>query len=111
MTGELWHIVIVDPSPGDRAEARRLLLKGSDRRYAFTEAETAAAGMRALRECAAVTQRCVLLSCHLPDMTVPAFMAAINGNDVFNWLDCINVFALVWCLRARLCKVSPRLTL
>ena len=81
MTGELWHIVIVDPSPGDRAGARRLLLKGSDRRYAFTEAETAAAGMRALRECAAATQRCVLLSCHLPDMTVPAFMAAINGND------------------------------
>ena len=80
MTGEVWHIVIVDASTGDRADVRRLLLEGSDRRYAFTEAETAAAGLRALRECAAAPQRCVLLSCHLPDMPAPAFIAAVNGS-------------------------------
>ena len=32
-------MVIVDNSPDDRAEARRLLLQGSDRCYAFIEAE------------------------------------------------------------------------
>ena len=44
MTGEVWQIVIVDDSPDDCAEARRLLLKGSDRRYAFTAAATVSGG-------------------------------------------------------------------
>ena len=81
MTSEVWHIVIVDDSPDDRAEARRLLLKGSDRRYAFTEAETGAAGIRALGECAAAQHRCVVLDYNLPDMAAPAFLAAISGSD------------------------------
>ena len=81
MTSEVWHIVIVDDSPDDRAEARRLLLKGSDRRYAFTEAENGAAGIRAVRERATVQHRCVVVDYNLPDMTVPAFLAAISGSD------------------------------
>ena len=81
MTDEVWHIVIVDDSPDDRAEARRLLLKGSDRRYTFTEAESGAAGVRALREWATAPQRCVVLDYHLPDLTAPEFLAAISGAD------------------------------
>ena len=81
MTGEVWHIVIVDDSPDDRAEARRLLLKGSDRRYAFTEAETGAAGIRALGEWATAQHRCVVLDYNLPDMAAPAFLAAISCSD------------------------------
>ena len=61
MTAEVWHIVIVDDNAGDRAKARRLLLKGSDRRYAITEAETGAAGIRALGEWATARHRCVVL--------------------------------------------------
>ena len=75
------HIVIVDASPDDRAEARRLLLKGSDRRYVFTEAETGAAGIRAVREWATAQHRCVMLDYKLPDMSAPAFLAAISGGD------------------------------
>ena len=81
MTGEVWQIVIVDDSPDDCAEARRLLLKGSDRRYAFTEAATGAAGLRALRECPATAHRCVVLDYHLPDMTASEFLAAIVDHD------------------------------
>ena len=81
MTAEVWHIVIVDNSPVDRAEARRLLLKGSDRRYVFTEAETGAAGIRALAEWAAQPYRCIVLDYNLPDMAAPAFLAAISGSD------------------------------
>ena len=91
-TGEVWHIVIVDDNPDDRAEARRLLLKGSDRRYTFTEADTGAAGIRALAEWATVTgtgtgtgtgpaHRCIVLDYNLPDMAAPAFLAAISGSD------------------------------
>ena len=81
MTSEVWHIVIVDDSPDDRAEARRLLLKGSDRRYAFTEADTGAAGIRALAEWATAPRRCIVLDYNLPDMAAPAFLAAIRGSD------------------------------
>ena len=81
MTGEVWHIVIVDDSPDDRAEARRMLLNGSDRRYVFTEAETGAAGIRALAEWATAPHRCIMLDYNLPDMVAPAFLAAISGSD------------------------------
>ena len=81
MNADAWHIVIIDDSPDDRAEARRCLLKGSDRRYAFTEAATGAAGMHALREGAAAQNRCVVLDYNLPDMAAPEFLAAIRGSD------------------------------
>ena len=81
MTREVWQIVIVDDSPDDRAEARRMLLKGSDHRYVFTEADTGAAGIRALGECATAQHCCVVLDYNLPDMAAPAFLAAISGSD------------------------------
>ena len=81
MTSEVWHIVIVDDSPDDRAEVRRLLLKGSDCRYAFAEAETGAAGISALGQWATARQRCIVLDYNLPDMAAPAFLAAIGGSD------------------------------
>ena len=81
MTSEVWRIVLVDDSPDDRAEVRRLLLKDSDHRYAFTEVETGAAGIRAIREEATAQHRCVVLDYNLPDMTAPEFLAAISGSD------------------------------
>ena len=85
MTDGVWHIVIVDGSADDRAQARRLLLEDSTRHYVFTEADTGAAGIRALAELATamVTVKahcCIVLDCDLPDMTAPAFLAAISDN-------------------------------
>ena len=81
MTSEVWHIVVVDDSPEDCAEARRMLLKGSDRRYEFTEAATGAAAIRAVQQYAAAPHRCIVLDYNLPDMTAAAFLAAISGSD------------------------------
>lgn len=41
---ESWKILIIDDNPENRAEIRRWLLSGSERRYQFMEAETGAAG-------------------------------------------------------------------
>ncbi len=81
MSAEVWHIVIVDDSPDDCAEARRLLLKGSDHRYEFAVAGTGAAGVAAVRAWGAAQRRCVVLDYNLPDMSAAAFMAAISGSD------------------------------
>lgn len=81
MTGAVWRIVIVDDSPDDRAEVRRLLLKGSDRRYTFIEAETGAAGLRALREGGSAQHRCVVLDYNLPDMDASAFLLAMSDKE------------------------------
>jgi PAS domain S-box-containing protein len=80
VTCETWHIVIVDDNPDDRAEVRRLLLKGSDHRYAFTEAETGAAGLGALRDVPTAHHRCLVLDYNLPDMAAPEFLAALAGR-------------------------------
>ena len=86
--GAVWHIVIVDASSEDRAEVRQLLLKGSDRRCVFAEAETGAAGLRVLAEWTTATATptatahgCIVLDDNLPDMDAPAFLAAISGSD------------------------------
>ena len=44
----MWRVLIIDDSPDDRAEVRRLLLRGSERRYNLAQAETGAAGLRAV---------------------------------------------------------------
>lgn len=73
-------MVIVDDSPDDRADVRRLLLRGSDRRYVFMEAETGVAGIAAVLT-AEVLPDCVLLDYNLPDMDAPEVLAALAGAD------------------------------
>ena len=80
-TGHVWRVVIVDDSPDDRAEVRRLLLRGSDRRYSFTEAETGAAGVRAVLGAVGGPPNCVLLDYNLPDMDAPEVLAGLAGPD------------------------------
>ena len=43
-----WCILVVDDSPDERAEVRRMLLKGCDRRLTFIEADTAKAAIAAV---------------------------------------------------------------
>lgn len=77
-------VVIVDDSPDDRAEIRRLLLLGSERRYRFIEAETGAAAIAACQAGSAGRDGapdgppdCVILDFYLPDM---------NGGEVLEAL-------------------------
>ncbi|MBC7656152.1 MAG: hypothetical protein H7147_03140, partial [Frankiaceae bacterium] len=67
MTREGWRIVLVGASAADRAEVRRLLLQEADRCYAFTEADTGAAGIRAVLDGPAEQHCCVVLDYNLPD--------------------------------------------
>ena len=66
MSGKVWQVVIIDDSPDDRAEVRRLLLNGSDRRYKFTEAETGAGGIQACLG-GMGPPACVVLDYHLDE--------------------------------------------
>ena len=46
--GQRWRRIIIEGSPEDRAEFRRLLLSGSDRDYVFEECLTGASGLTAM---------------------------------------------------------------
>ncbi len=76
-----WRVVIIEDSPEDRAEIRRLLLKGSDRRYHFVEAEVGAAGLSAILNAASGLPQCVVLDYSLPDMDALEVLAAMVGAD------------------------------
>ncbi len=77
---QMWRVVVIDDSPDDRAEVRRLLLRGSERRYALAEAETGAAGVRAVLD-ADDPPDCVVLDYNLPDMDAVEVLAALAGPD------------------------------
>ena len=76
-----WHVVIIDDSPDDRSEIRRLLLRGSiERRYIFVEAQTGAAGIKAVFDAPAMPD-CVVLDFNLPDMDALDVLAVLAGPD------------------------------
>jgi PAS domain S-box-containing protein len=76
-----WRVVIVDDSADDRADVRRLLLKGSSRIYELFEADTGAAGIRAILGAPGGVPDCVILDCHLPDADAPEVLAQLTGPD------------------------------
>ncbi len=75
-----WRVVIIDDNPADRADIRRMLLKGSGRRYQFAEAETGAAGVRAVLDAVGGPPDCVVLDYGLPDTDAVEVLAAIAGS-------------------------------
>jgi len=80
LEAKVWRVVVIDDCPDDRAEARRLLLRGSERRYKLAEAETGAAGVRAILDAADLPD-CVILDYNLPDMDAVEVLAALAGPD------------------------------
>jgi len=74
-------ILIIDDSPEDRAEMRRLLLTGSRRRYRFVEADTGAAGLRAYLEAKAGAYDCILLDYNLPDFEALEVLEELGGAN------------------------------
>ena len=77
MNNKLCHILLIEDNADDRADLRQMLLRGSDRRYRFTETELGAEGLRKVREKQDGPFDCVLLDYYLPDM---------NGDDVLEAL-------------------------
>ena len=76
-----WRVVVIDDSPDDRGEIRRLLLRGSmERRYLFVEAQTGGAGVQAVLAGQAMPD-CVVLDFNLPDMDALDVLAALAGPD------------------------------
>ncbi len=77
---QVWRVLVIDDSPEDRTEVRRLLLRGSERRYKLAEAETGAAGVRAVLDADELPD-CVVLDYNLPDMDAVEVLAALAGPD------------------------------
>ena len=77
------HILIIQDSPDDRASIRRMLLRGSDRSYVFSEAQLGAGGVRAYREAAGTPPDCVLLDYQLPDMKAQEVLAELRKGSEF----------------------------
>ena len=75
-----WCIAIIDESPDDRADIRRMLLGGLERRLTFIEAETGQGGVKAALS-AVPPPNCIVLHYNLPDMYAPEVLAALIGPD------------------------------
>ena len=74
-----FHVLLIEDSPDDRADIRQMLLRGSQRRYTFSEAETGSAALRALHEMANPPD-CILLDFNLPDMTALEILAEMHAG-------------------------------
>jgi PAS domain S-box-containing protein len=75
-----FHVLCIEDSPEDLADARQMLLRGSARRYRFTEAETGEAALRALRDMPAPPD-CILLDFKLPDMNALELIAELRDGN------------------------------
>ena len=75
-----WCIAIIDESPDDRADIRRMLLGGLERRLTFIEAETGQGGVKAALS-VVPPPNCIVLHYNLPDMYAPEVLAALIGPD------------------------------
>ena len=74
----ILRILIVDDSALDRAETRRLLLKGSERRYSFSEAENIASAVTAIRDNPDGPPDLAIVDFHLPDGNAADLLAALR---------------------------------
>ena len=75
------RLLLVDDSPEDRAEIRRLLLKGSDLRYVVGDADTGERALITLKEPGAPLPDAVLLDFNLPDMNAHEVLQALRDDD------------------------------
>jgi CheY-like chemotaxis protein len=72
------HILIVDDSPEDRLNLRRLLAHAAPNIYTITEADR---GDQALAACEASPPDCILLDYSLPDIDGLAVLTALRGQS------------------------------
>ena len=85
---DIYRILLIDDNPDDCADLRQMLLRGSNSRYHFTEADLGSTGLQTVSEqqdarpdC--MPFDCILLDFHLPDMTAYEVLAALcKGSDL-----------------------------
>jgi PAS domain S-box-containing protein len=83
MTINPRRILIIEDDPDGRAELRKMILSGSDRRYEFSEAELGATALKQVQENANTPFDCILLEYHLPDLDAQEMLVAIcDGRDL-----------------------------
>src|ERR1700755_847360 len=82
MSNALLRILLIDDSPEDRADTRRLLLLGAERPYQFVEADTGTRGLARYREAGPEAPiHVVILDHSLPDMEALDVLASLTGPD------------------------------
>jgi len=77
----VMRILVADDVAEDRSEMRRLLLKGSDRRYTFIEADSGESCLRAFSQAGDAPPDALLLDHDLRDMRAPEVMEALRHAD------------------------------
>ena len=83
MTTNPRRILIIEDNPDSRADLRRMILSGSDRRYEFSEAELGENALKQVQENSNTPFDCILLEDHLPGLDAREMLAAIcNGRDL-----------------------------
>jgi len=83
MTSNPRRILIIEDDPDGRADLRKMILSGSDRRYEFSEAERGATALKQVQENANTPFDCILLEYQLPDLDAQEMLAAIcDGRDL-----------------------------
>lgn len=75
-----WNLVIADDNPDDRAEIRRMLLMGSERRYHFTDVDSGVDTHRAIFEPIGEKPTCLVLDFHLPDSEAPEIIESLRDR-------------------------------
>ncbi len=83
MTSLIQRILIVEDNPDSRADLRQMLLKESDRKYEFVEAELGLSALRYVQENERTPFDCMLLEYHLPDMNAQEVLVSIcKENEI-----------------------------
>ena len=85
-----WHVLVADDQPFDRAEAKAALLRGSTRRYRFTECETGGEVLDVIMDDATDVD-CVVLDFRLPDREAPDVLASLPRVPGLVNLPCVPV--------------------
>ena len=83
MTYNPRRILIIEDDPDGRADLRKMILCGSDRRYEFSEAELGATALKQVRENSNTPFDCILLEYHLPDLDAQEMLTALrDGHEL-----------------------------
>lgn len=86
MKSDVCRILVVDDNADDRADLRQMLLRGSSRRYRFTDAELGMVALKLIADAQHVGPNrqpfdCILLDFNLPDIDAHEVLAALCAGS------------------------------